>query len=155
MRCHQALIISLPLTIGGCVVSASPVVSPPIAALPMPANYAPLKPPKPTVHEVLASWYGREFAGRSTTSGEPFDPRRLTAASNTLPLGSVVKVENPKNGRSVKVRINDCGPFARSRSLDLSLRAAQKIGISHQGVARVKITTVKNSPGADVSRCSQ
>jgi rare lipoprotein A len=72
-----------------------------------------------------------------------------------LPLGSVVKVENPKNGRSVKVRINDCGPFARSRSLDLSLRAAQKIGISHQGVARVKITTVKNSPGADVSRCSQ
>src|SRR6516165_4698990 len=125
MRCHQALIISLPLTIGGCVVSASPVVSPPIAALPMPANYAPLKPPKPTVHEVLASWYGREFAGRSTTSGEPFDPRRLTAASNTLPLGSVVKVENPKNGRSARVRINDCGPFVRGRSLDLSLRAAQ------------------------------
>jgi rare lipoprotein A len=101
------------------------------------------------------SWYGGGFAGRPTTSGEPFDPHRLTAASITLPLGSVVKVENPKNGRSVRVRINDCGPFARGRSLDLSLRAAQKIGISHQGVARVKITTVKNPPGANVDRCSR
>ena len=104
---------------------------------------------------MTASWYGSEFAGRPTTSGEPFDPRRLTAGSITLPLGSVVKVENPKNGRSVRVRINDCGPFACDRSFDLSLRAAQKIGISHQGVARVKFTTVKIPPDADVDRCSR
>jgi len=69
-------------------------------------------------------------------------------------VDSVVKVENPKNGRSVRVRINDCGPFVRGRSLDLSRRAAQTIGITHQGVARVKITTVKTLPDADIHRCS-
>jgi rare lipoprotein A len=155
MRCYQVLILSLPLTIGGCAVSATPMASPSLPALPKPAVYTPPPPPKPTVHEVTASWYGNEFAGRPTTSGESFDPRRLTAASISLPLGSVVKVENPKNGRSVKVRINDCGPFVRGRSLDLSLRAAQKIDIVHQGVAHVKITTVKTPPDADVDRCNR
>ncbi len=126
MRCHQVLIISLTLTIGGCAASATPVASPPIAALPMPVIYAPPQPPKPTVHEVTTSWYGNEFAGRPTTSGEPFNPRRLTAASITLPLGSVVKVENPKNGRSVRVRINDCGPFcARQQSRPFAPRRAE------------------------------
>ncbi len=155
MRCYQVVILSLPLTIGRCVVTPTPVALPPITASPMPAIYAPPPPPKPAIHEVIASWYGRRFAGRPTTSGERFDPHRLTAASITVPLGSVVKVDNPKNGRSVRVRINDCGPFAPGRSLDLSLRAAQKIGITHQGVARVKITTVKTPPDADVDRCSQ
>ena len=155
MRCYQAVILCLPLTIGRCAVSPTRVASPPIAALPVPAIYAPPPPPKPAIHEVIASWYGRRFAGRATTSGEPFDPHRLTAASITVPLGSVVKVQNPKNGRSVRVRINDCGPFAPGRSLDLSLHAAQRIGITHQGVARVNITTVKTPPNADVDRCSQ
>ena len=153
MRCYQVVILSLPLTIGRSAVTP-PVASPPITALPMPAIYAP-QPPKPAIHEVIASWYGRRFAGRATTSGESFDPHRLTAASITVPLGSVVKVQNPKNRRSVRVRINDCGPFAPGRSLDLSLRAAQTIGISHQGVARVNITTVKTPPNANVNRCSQ
>jgi rare lipoprotein A len=97
---------------------------------------------------VKASWYGNELAGRPTTSGERFDPNRLTAASKTLPLGSIVKVENPRNGRSVTVRINDCGPFVRDRSLDLSRGAARKIGITHQGVARVKLTTLESPPDA-------
>ena len=155
MRYHQMLIISLPLTIGGCAVSATPVASPPIPAVPMPAIYAPPSPKKPTVHEVTASWYGSESAGRPTTSGEPFNPRRLTAASTTLPLGSVIKVENPKNGRSVRVRINDCGPFVPGRSLDISLRAAQKIGIARQGAAQVKITTLKTPPDEGTDRCSE
>jgi rare lipoprotein A (peptidoglycan hydrolase) len=155
MRCYQVIILSLPLMIGGCAVTPTPVASPPITALPTPAIYAPPPPPKPAVHEVIASWYGRGFAGRPTTSGEPFDPHRLTAASITVPLGSVVKVENPKNGRSVRVRINDCGPFAPGRSLDLSLRAAQTLGITHQGVAPVNITTVNTPPDADVDRCNQ
>ena len=129
MRCHLVLTLSLSLTIGGAV-TAPPVASPPIGALSTPVSYAPWPSPKSAVHEVVASWYGQGFAGRLTTSGEPFDPYRLTAASITVPLGSVVKVENPKNGRSVRVRINDCGPFACDRSFDLSLRAAQKIGIS-------------------------
>src|SRR5713101_4742310 len=152
MRCHQVLIISLPLTIGGAV-SATPVSSPPIPASVMPAIYAPPPPPKPTIHEVTASWYGREFAGRPTTSGEPFDPHRLTAASITVPLGSVVKVENPRNGRSVRVRINDCGHYMLGRSLDLSLRAAQNIGITRQGVTRLTVTPIKTPPDADRDRC--
>ena len=154
MRCQQVLILSLPLTMGGCAVSATPMVSPSMTPLPMRAIYVPPPPPKPVVREVTASWYGSEFAGRPTTSGEPFNPLRLTAASITLPLGSVVKIENPKNGRSVRVRINDCGPFVVGRSLDLSLRAARKIGITHQGVARVKMTTVKIPPDANLHRCS-
>jgi rare lipoprotein A len=155
MRCYQVIILSLPLTIGGCAVTPTPVASPPITALPKPAIYAPSPSPKPAIHEVMASWYGGGLAGRPTTSGEPYDPHRLTAASITVPLGSVVKVENPNNGRSVRVRINDCGPFAPGRSLDLSLRAAQKLGITHQGVAPVNITTVNTPPDADADRCSQ
>jgi rare lipoprotein A len=92
---------------------------------------------------VKASWYGPEFAGRRTSSGERFNPNQLTAASKTLPIGSVVRVTNVENGRSVNVRINDRGPYVRGRSLDLSRRAAQKIGITHKGVARVKVTRVE------------
>ncbi len=66
----------------------------------------------------------------------------MTAASKTLPIGTVVKVTNPENGRTVKVRINDRGPYVRGRSLDLSHRAAQKLGITHKGVARVKVVKV-------------
>lgn len=94
-------------------------------------------------HVVKASWYGPEFAGRRTSSGERFNPNQLTAASKTLPIGSVVRVTNVENGRSVNVRINDRGPYVRGRSLDLSRRAAQKIGMTHKGVARVKVTRVR------------
>jgi rare lipoprotein A len=135
-------ILTLPLTIGG---AATPVASEPMTAVTKPAIYAPPPRPKPVIHEVIASWYGSEFAGRFTTSGQRFDPRRLTAASKTLPLGSVIKVENPNNHRSVRVVINDCGPYVPGRSLDLSLRAAQKLGIARQGVAHVKIANIKTA----------
>jgi len=133
------------LIVSGCATYVAPVAPPPP---PPPITYAPPQPPKPPGHVVKASWYGNELAGRPTTSGERFDPNRLTAASKTLPLGSIVKVENPRNGRSVTVRINDCGPFVRDRSLDLSRGAARKIGITHQGVARVKLTTLGSPPDA-------
>lgn len=135
------------LVVPGCTTRVTPVALTP----PAPITYALPQPPKPPVHMVKASYYGNEFAGRPTTSGERFDPNRLTAASKTLPLGSVVKVENPRNGRSVTVRINDCGPFVRGRSLDLSRGAARKIGITHQGVARVKLITLEAPP--DGVRC--
>jgi rare lipoprotein A len=96
-------------------------------------------PPLSHVQVVKASWYGRAFAGHKTISGERYHPEGLTAASKTLPLGTIVKVSNPQNGRSVKVRINDRGPFVRGRSLDLSHGAAKKLGILHKGVARVKV----------------
>ncbi len=92
------------------------------------------------MHVVKASWYGPGLAGKKTTSGEVYNPKALTAASKTLPIGSVVKVTNPENGKSVNVRINDRGPFVRGRSLDLSQRAAEKIGVIHKGVTRVKVT---------------
>jgi len=102
---------------------------------------------------VTASWYGPGFAGRPTSSGERFDPNQLTAASKTLPLGSVVHVTNVSNGRSVNVRINDRGPFVRGRSLDLSHRAAQKIGLTAKGVGRVKVTRVRH-PEFSTARAS-
>ena len=80
------------------------------------------------------------------SSGEPYNPNALTAASRNLPMGSTVKVTNPETGRSVKVRINDRGPFVHGRSLDLSKSAAEKIGITHKGVARVKVTPVNSAP---------
>jgi rare lipoprotein A len=94
---------------------------------------------------VRASYQGNAQVGRRTASGEIYDPNALTAASRTLPLGSTVIVTNPSNGRSVKVRINDRGPFARGRSLDLSRRAAEEIGLTDKGVGRVKIKRVAKS----------
>jgi rare lipoprotein A len=154
MRCHRMVILSLLSTIGYAA-TPTPVAAQSIAALPMPPPYAPPPPSKPGIREIVASWYGNAFAGRLTTSGEPFDPQRLTAASITVPLGSVVKVENPENGHSVQVRINDCGPYVLGRSLDLSLGAAQKVGIVRQGVARLKVTPIKIPPNADAERCSR
>jgi len=91
---------------------------------------------------VTATWYGPGYEGHPTASGERFEPNRLTAASKTLPLGSMVRVTNLENGRSVKAEVNDRGPRVRSRSLDLSPAAAQRIGLSDRGVARVKVTPV-------------
>jgi rare lipoprotein A len=82
------------------------------------------------------------MAGRRTASGEVFDPDAMTAASKTLPIGSRVIVTNPENGKSVTVRINDRGPHVRGRSLDLSRRAAEELGITEKGVARLKIQRV-------------
>jgi rare lipoprotein A (peptidoglycan hydrolase) len=91
----------------------------------------------------LASWYGNEFAGKKTSTGESFDPNHLTAASRQLPLKSKAMVTNLDNGRSVQVRINDCGPYVKGRKLDLSKRAAQKLAMIHKGIAPVKIKLVK------------
>ncbi|MBN3723482.1 septal ring lytic transglycosylase RlpA family protein [Burkholderia sp. Ac-20379] len=86
-----------------------------------------------------ASWYGRAFHGKRTANGERFDMNELTAAHRTLPLSSYVKVINQSNGKSVIVKINDRGPFARGRVLDLSYAAAKVIGVVKAGTARVKI----------------
>jgi len=95
-----------------------------------------------------ASWYGAEFAGRPTASGEIFDPRKLTAAHRTLPLGSVVRVTNTGNGRSLLVRINDRGPFTAGRILDCSEAAARALGFRRHGVADVAIDWPDSSPSA-------
>ncbi len=86
-----------------------------------------------------ASYYGEELAGRPTASGEIFDPKQLTAAHPSLPLGTVVRVTNLANDQSVVVRINDRGPFYSNRIIDLSRAAAGVIGMVRAGTARVKL----------------
>jgi rare lipoprotein A len=89
-----------------------------------------------------ASWYGPGFAGRPTASGERFRPSHRTAAHKTLPFGTVVKVTSPDTGRSVRVVINDRGPYAGNRIIDLSRRAARRIGMLDAGVATVELRVV-------------
>ena len=86
-----------------------------------------------------ASWYGSHFQGSPTASGEPFDMHALTAAHRTLPLGSYARVKNLDNGRSVVVRINDRGPHARRRTIDLSYAAAREISMVQAGTAPVEV----------------
>jgi len=90
----------------------------------------------------LASWYGPNFHGRLTANGEIYDQYSLSAAHPTLPLPSYAKVTNLENGASAIVRVNDRGPFSRNRIIDLSSRAAQLLGYTHQGVAKVKVEYV-------------
>jgi rare lipoprotein A len=96
--------------------------------------------PQPTHTETgRASWYGAEHSGMKTASGAPFDPTKATAAHRSLPLHTVARITNTENGRSVKVVINDRGPFAKGRIIDLSAKAAQLLGIKKDGVALVRI----------------
>jgi rare lipoprotein A len=87
----------------------------------------------------IASWYGEQFHGRYTANGEIFDLNQLTAAHRTLPMPTVVRVTNLENGRSIAVRLNDRGPYARGRIIDLSRRAAQLLGFEGQGTAKVRV----------------
>lgn len=93
-----------------------------------------------------ASWYGIEERGRPTASGEPMDPGAMTAAHLTLPFGTIVQVTNLESGASVHVRINDRGPFVKSRVIDLSHEAARRLGILRQGVAQVRLTVANIPP---------
>ena len=90
----------------------------------------------------LASWYGRQFHGRKTASGETFDMNGLSAAHRSLPLNCYVKVTNKTNGKSVVVKVNDRGPFHGNRVLDLSYGAAKQLGITNKGVGNVSIERV-------------
>ncbi|BBK37267.1 hypothetical protein STAQ_23450 [Allostella sp. ATCC 35155] len=87
----------------------------------------------------IASWYGSDFHGKATANGEVYDMNELTAAHRTLPLPSVVRVTNLDNGRSMTLRVNDRGPFARGRIIDVSRRGAQLLGFERQGTAKVRV----------------
>ncbi len=101
----------------------------------------------PTYDEVgVASWYGPQFHGRKTANGEIFDMNRLSAAHTTLPMPSMAEVENLDNGRRVVVRINDRGPFADDRLIDLSREAARRLGFMEEGLARVRVRYVGPAP---------
>lgn len=116
----------------------------------------------------MASWYGEDFHARKTANGENYDMNTLTAAHRTLPLPSIVRVTNLENGRSLVLRINDRGPYAKNRIIDVSKRSAQLLGFQTQGVAKVRVEILekeskelkaallgeKYTPSATISRSS-
>ena len=91
----------------------------------------------------VASYYAPKFEGRKTASGERYDADEMTAAHPTLPFGTRVRVTNLENEKSVEVRINDRGPFRKGRVIDLSHKAAEKLGIVRRGLARVAVAVIE------------
>lgn len=89
--------------------------------------------------EGIASWYGDDFHAKTTANGEAYDMNTLTAAHRTLPLPSIVRVTNLENGRSLVLRVNDRGPYAKNRIIDVSKRAAELLGFKTKGTAKVRV----------------
>ncbi len=102
---------------------------------------------QPTNEQGVASWYGQEFAGRTTANGEIFDPMLFTAAHRTLPFGTIVDVRNPKTNQTVRVRVNDRGPYIGNRTIDLSYAAAQQISLIDPGSGDIEMTVVRIGQG--------
>jgi rare lipoprotein A (peptidoglycan hydrolase) len=113
---------------------------------------------KKPVHKEIgeASWYGPGFQGQETANGDTFDQKEMTAAHPSLPMGTKASVTNLENGKKVEVTINDRGPYADNRVIDLSRGAAKKLGMEGDGTAKVKIETKtvkkKKNPSAKLSR---
>jgi rare lipoprotein A len=97
----------------------------------------------PRVQVGIASYYGSKFHKKRTANGEIFNMYKISAAQKTYPLGTKVKVTNLENGKSIKLIINDRGPFAKSRILDLSYKAARKLDFVNQGTTKVRIEVIR------------
>jgi rare lipoprotein A len=133
------------LFINGCATSESPPKRPPKYPKPYKVYgkwYQPLPDSKGFRQRGRASWYGNDFHGKKTSSGEIYNMYAMTAAHKTLPLGTYVKVHHLANNRSVEVRINDRGPFVRGRIIDLSYSAAKDLGIVGPGTANVEVVAL-------------
>ncbi len=128
MRLALAILLVL-ISLGGCVTSCS-------------GNRRAQQAGVGYEEKGVASWYGPGFDGKRTANGEVYDMDDLTAAHKHLPFDAIVEVKNLDNGETVKVRINDRGPFVRGRIIDLSRAGAKKIGMVGPGTARVKIRVV-------------
>jgi rare lipoprotein A len=100
------------------------------------------------------SWYGRDFAGRRTASGERFDPRAMTMAHRSLPLGTIVLVVNDDNGRSVALRVNDRGPYRDDRVADVSRAASRELGFQQSGITEATIRVLWTPPPAQAGPTS-
>ena len=112
----------------------------PTSSIPPPPSPAPQQPAEPFFTQTgLASFYGRAHDGKTTANGESFDHRDFTAAHRKLAFGTLVRVTNLDNGQTVTVTITDRGPYVRGRIIDVSLAAAQALGIEGKGVARVRL----------------
>ena len=138
-RIALRLVLILAALAPACASRSAPSGSRPVQEIPPSAGWT---------EQGIASWYGGRdgFEGKPTASGEIYDSSLLTAAHRELPLGSVVDVTNLDNGKTVRVRINDRGPFVFGRVIDLSRAAAREIGLIGPGVGSVRLTVV--TPGA-------
>lgn len=126
-RRGRAALLAIALFVAGCQAAPPPPAPPP-------------PPPQASAGAVgLASWYEPDNGKARTATGERYDGDGLTAASRTLPLNSEARVTNLANGRSVVVRINDRGPYARDRIIDLSPRAASALGVKDHGLMHVRV----------------
>ncbi len=105
------------------------------------------RPAEGTTQRGMASWYGEPFHGRLTANGETYDMHGFTAAHRELPLGTWVEVTHLDNGRKLKVRVNDRGPFIRGRILDLSYGAAKKLDMVNEGVAKIELRVLEVGDG--------
>ena len=128
------------------LLGASGAISQPAAAASAAASAPPATASTAASETGKIAWYGRKFAGRKTASGEAFNPEALTMAHKTLPFGTRVKVTNPKNGKSVTVRVNDRGPTQADRVGDVSYAAARKLGMIKPGVIEAELTVVGSAP---------
>ncbi len=134
-RCGIVALVAFSLLSTACAGRGVPVV--------VPAAPASVSAPASFYRETgVAGWYGNELHGKKTAGGDVFDQHGLSAAHRTLPFGTVVRVTNFDNLKSVTVTINDRGPFIKSRIIDLSYGAAKELGFAAQGVAVVKIETL-------------
>jgi rare lipoprotein A len=148
-NCRTGLLLFVAALFGfviGCVIHEPPAPQP-LPGYPKPYKvygrwYQPLPDSKGFRQRGIASWYGEDFHGKKTSSGEAYDMYALTAAHKTLPLGTYVRVHNLENNRQVELRINDRGPFVRSRIIDLSYAAAKEIGIVESGTASVEVVAL-------------
>jgi rare lipoprotein A len=145
-----AVTVVLGLMAGCASRAARPVSRPaPDVSRPRPGTQEPpSKEPRTYLGEGLASYYGPGLHGRPTASGEKFNQNALTAAHRTLRFGTCVRVVNMENGRSVKVRVNDRGPFKEERVIDVSLAAARELDMVKKGLARVRLYRCEDEASA-------
>ncbi|MCJ8500996.1 septal ring lytic transglycosylase RlpA family protein [Desulfatitalea alkaliphila] len=154
MKAFDGLKCGLLLVLLGFVVQACSVLPPPAPA-PVPTEpgkprpyrvfgvwYHPMADARGYEEEGVASWYGEDFHGLKTSSGEIYDMHAMTAAHKTLPLGTFVRVQNLTNNRTVDLRINDRGPFAKGRIIDLSYAAAKALDVVRPGTAPVRVVAL-------------
>jgi rare lipoprotein A len=147
-------ILVLSLLAAASLVNAQPA-SAPARAAPAAAPMAAAAAPAASAESGKIAYYGRKFAGRKTASGERFNPNAMTMAHKSLPFGTLVKVSNPKNGKSVTLRVNDRGPSTPDRVADVSASAARKLGMLRAGVIAAELQVVGQAAPARASKAGK
>lgn len=136
--------VALAALLGGCASAPAPKGSYRVFG----KTYAPMEKAEGYSETGIASWYGADFHGRRTSSGEVYDMYARTSAHKLLPLGTTVRITNLENGHSATARINDRGPFVDGRIIDLSYTLACDLGIAEKGTARVQVDAIAGPQGA-------